>query len=152
MLIVNTSAIFTETNSDSLWSSCIDALTRKYDTFSSYIDLMDEPLSLKCINNTVKGSKIHNLTLYEFITKINEGYMRLFAEHFYESFSGFCNTRVRHIERGIKDIMGIKIPEVGIIVIFLGLQIFAETIFSTVFHWVQHGNQVVYIFLSFGHF
>jgi hypothetical protein len=73
MNIIYSSAVLTETDRDSIIRSSISTLTGEYESLSGDRRLMDEPLSLECINYTVKSCKIHSwfsLFSYEISSEI----------------------------------------------------------------------------------
>ena len=96
MSIIYGSAVFTETDRDSVIDSSISTLTGEYESLSSDRGLMDESLSLECIDDTVEGCEIHpGLSLFpdEIPFEIGEGDTTPLREEFDESLTGLCDAR-----------------------------------------------------------
>jgi hypothetical protein len=98
MLIIDSTTVLTEGDRDSIGWCCLSTLAREYETFSSDSHLMDEPLSLECIDDTIEGCEIHTAISLpnELALEVGEGDTRALAESFDEPLALFCNTSIRH--------------------------------------------------------
>jgi hypothetical protein len=99
MGIIYGSAVLTETDRDGVIDSSIGTLTGEYESLSGDRRLMDEPLSLECIYNTVECCEIHSgFSLFpdELSTKIRKSDTTPLREELHKSFARFCDARFRH--------------------------------------------------------
>lgn len=96
MLIIYCTTVFTEGDSDSVLRRCITTLTREYEALSGDSHLMDESLSLECVDDTIECREIHATVSLsdEFFLEVGEGDTRTLTESFDEPFSLFCNTGI----------------------------------------------------------
>jgi hypothetical protein len=96
MGIVDGSTVLTEADRDRIIWSTIGTLTGEYESLSCDRSLVDQSLSLECIDDTIEGGEIHpGFSFFpdEFLSEVREGDTAPLSEEFDKSFSGFGDTR-----------------------------------------------------------
>lgn len=98
VLVIDSSTVLTEGDSDTITWCPITTLTREYKTLSSNGHLMEEPLILECIDDTIECCEIHTAISLsdESFFEITKSDARIFTKSFDEPFALFGDTSIRH--------------------------------------------------------